>query len=503
MRWHRSKRWVLAASLALAGRADAARAPLPIVERDYDCKIIASTRELPGLPADDPPRMNAWGQVAFFLLDSSTYRSQIRVGHGDLDGHGHPITHLFAEDELSSGTSGFYLFGVGEPTIEDGGSVVFGGSRSSATGDGGPGIFRASWFQRVDKNSAPVVQSTGLDPQSPYMNFPVVSTNSVSSLLFQANDHPRAKLYVGGNLVAQDGVDHVVNLADNAELIAPGNSSDYGYQAYLDTGESAIFLNGTKRDGVPLSGSVMLIGLAVNGNIVPVASWVRLDQSTFPNHWTIEFESDLGHATYVDSAIDPVGLDTVVPLSTSINAWNEVAFLVSGGDRSNDTRIFVTDGKQLVHVHCRDLQQTFGAPGFTVTEISPRALNADGQIAFLARTATPDTFLVRADPIPGQSARPTSCTGLDDGTPCDDGNPVTLSSCASQTCVGQPTGLATSCDGVPDYTPCDAAEPGMQGWCVSQSCVGMSPVPESDPSEDGALAALVLFCVRPRRRAAS
>ena len=65
--------------------------------------------------------------------------------------------------------------------------------------------------------------------------------------------------------------------------------------------------------------------------------------------------------------------------------------------------------------------QTFGASGFTGQQISSRAINDDGQIAFFASTATSGSegFLVRAEPLPGQWARPTSCSGLDDGAPCD------------------------------------------------------------------------------------
>ena len=266
-----------------------------------------------------------------------------------------------------------------------------------------------------------------------------------------------------------------------------------------------IVLNGTVRDSVPQAGNVMLFGLAVNGNIVPVASWIRLDTATFPQRWTLEFESDLGHKTYVDSSIDPIMPYDVYSVTTSLNAWNEIAFVATGlmypDPNPDPSRLFVaTNDGQLWRVHCANMQQTFGAPYFVLQEISTRALNDDGQIAFLGRTADFSTFLVRADPLPGQSARPTSCTGLDDGTPCDDGTPVTISSCHGQVCVGEPTGFATSCDGQPDDTACDAAGAGMQGHCVSQSCVGISPVPEAALPADGVLAVLVLLWIR--RRAA-
>jgi hypothetical protein len=499
MRWRTSVAGLAsAAGLLIGSDAGATRPPLPIVERDYDCKIIASTRELPGLWNDDPPRMNAWGQVAFLTQDAVTSLTQIRVGHGDLDPQGHPITRLFAQNEDSSGIT---VFGVGKPTIEDGGFVVFGGAKTNGNGDGGPAIFRSPWFARVANGSAPVVEGVVLDPTSPYVDFPVVSTNSVSSLLFQSGDGPHRKLYVDSNLVAQEGAGGVQTLDDTSERIAPGNSSFYGYEALLDTGDDVIVLNGTVRDSVPQSGSVLLYGLAVNGNIVPVASWIRIDAGSFPQRWTLEFESDFGHATYVDSAIDAITPFYTYSFATSINAWNEVAFVATGNDGIDDSHVFVADGHQLVHVHCPNMQQTFGASFFVSTEISPRALDTDGQVAFLARTASPDeTFLVRADPIAGQSARPAACTGLDDGTPCDDGNPVTLSSCHAQVCVGAPTGFATSCEGQPDYTACDAAGPGMQGYCASQSCVGQSPVPEPDLPEDAALAALAVLWLRPRRR---
>src|SRR5690606_23512336 len=56
---------LLAVALLLA--ASPAAAQRTVVDREYDCTIIASTREFPyGVDQNGPPPMNAWGQVAFF-----------------------------------------------------------------------------------------------------------------------------------------------------------------------------------------------------------------------------------------------------------------------------------------------------------------------------------------------------------------------------------------------------------------------------------------------------
>jgi len=81
---------------ATANPADAARS---IVDRNYDCKIIASTREFPGGPDWlGPPAMNAWGQVVFeaFTTVGVDTVQELRVGRGD-QVSGVPTSHVVAK----------------------------------------------------------------------------------------------------------------------------------------------------------------------------------------------------------------------------------------------------------------------------------------------------------------------------------------------------------------------------------------------------------------------
>ena len=68
--------------------------------------------------------------------------------------------------------------------------------------------------------------------------------------------------------------------------------------------------------------------------------------------------------------------------------------------------------------------------------ITKRAVNLDGQIAFLAQTFSSDPFVLRADPV--DTARPISCVGLPDDTPCDDGDPDSFWICQTAQCVAVP-----------------------------------------------------------------
>ena len=77
----------LFSAVLLLATGDAAHAARSIVDRNYECKIIASTREFPGGPDWlGPPAMNAWGQVVFKNLTTvgSDTIQELRVGRGDL-----------------------------------------------------------------------------------------------------------------------------------------------------------------------------------------------------------------------------------------------------------------------------------------------------------------------------------------------------------------------------------------------------------------------------------
>ena len=89
--------FLVACVLAAAEPSAAARS---IVDRNYDCTIIASTREFPlGVDSLGPPAMNAWGQVVFatraIVGDDTIF--ELRVGRGELTSGGVPISHAVAK----------------------------------------------------------------------------------------------------------------------------------------------------------------------------------------------------------------------------------------------------------------------------------------------------------------------------------------------------------------------------------------------------------------------
>ncbi|HSJ96775.1 MAG TPA: hypothetical protein VLC53_06875, partial [Myxococcota bacterium] len=203
-------------------------------------------------------------------------------------------------------------------------------------------------------------------------------------------------------------------------------------------------------------------------------------------------------------AVDPVEV-FAIPSSTSVNPWAEVAFL-SSPDGDGET-LLAADGDAVWRVVCEDHAALFGNAPFFDLDLSPRAINAEGQIAFRARTSALvpgtgefQTYVVRADPLPGHGRRPTSCSGLVDGTPCDDGDPETLSACSGGACTGDPIDRPTSCAGLPDDTPCDDGAPATFGYCAAELCVGV-PIPEPRPAAAAALALLTLASLRRARPA--
>ena len=461
---------LLAVSLtALAPAAQAVRAPLTLGIRNYDCKILARTVEFPGL-VFSPPQMNAWGQVAFLV--NSVYQ-QIHVAHGELDAAGRPITWRVADsDPAMSNLSMFSL-----PVIDDNGLVVF-AAYDHTINEGLPlleaqAIFRqpASGFAGGD--GLPVVKNSGWDTGSPFDgDFYDPSTNSAGTLLFAFGSED-SNLYVGGSLVANGFSDPEIH---------PGARSFYAYLGSAGAGVEGLYVNGALLDS---SDTTTISAISVNGDAVPVVSFVRTDSSA---NWTLEVESNLGHQVYLDSTIDAVG--STVPTATSLNGRGEV--VISG--------LRVANGSELWQVKCQNLPQL----GYIGPDTSARAINNEGQIAFIAGDPQSGANLfVRADPIPGQTQLPTSCAGLADGTQCDDGYPPATATCQAGACVGGTTGLPISCAGQPDYTPCDGSASKLPAYCVEQQCVAY-PVPE--PDELSAVAASVAAAAllvrrRPRRKA--
>src|SRR5690606_22186502 len=113
---------LLAAAPMLAPPAGAQ--PRTIVDREYDCRIIASTREFPyGVDQNGPPSMNAWGQVAFFArvrTAEGDMATELRVGRGETDGDGVPRTHAVARAGRAADNSPLGPFDIlSEAMIED------------------------------------------------------------------------------------------------------------------------------------------------------------------------------------------------------------------------------------------------------------------------------------------------------------------------------------------------------------------------------------------------
>jgi hypothetical protein len=264
-----------------------------------------------------------------------------------------------------------------------------------------------------------------------------------------------------------------------------------------------LLVDGALFDEVPDGFAEQLSGLSLGANQVPITAY-SLTVFSPSQRWRLGVNTGLGFVPYVDSAVDPVET-FAVPSSTSVNAWAEVAFL-SSPDGDGET-LLVADGEDLWRVVCDDHAALFGNLPFFDLELSPRAINSDGQIAFRAMTGglVPgtgefQTYVVRADPLPGHGKRPTSCSGLADGTPCDDGDPETLSACSAGVCTGDPIGRPTSCAGLPDDTPCDDGAPATFGYCAAELCVGV-PIPEAHGAPAAAAALLALASLRRARRA--
>src|SRR5215831_19215280 len=93
----------LALAAVLCASAAEARAPLALEVREYDCKVLARTLEFPNLVSGGPPQMNAWGQVAFYGTPVAGPYPQIRVGHGEPDGLGRPVTWRVADADPAVG----------------------------------------------------------------------------------------------------------------------------------------------------------------------------------------------------------------------------------------------------------------------------------------------------------------------------------------------------------------------------------------------------------------
>jgi hypothetical protein len=477
---------VFLAILVLLATSAPAAAQLVIQDRTYDCRVIASTDQFPrGFPYG-APTMNAWGQVAFVatLDPSETY--EIRVGRGELDPQGVPRSTPIARAG-GDGSEPFtrYSSFAFMPVIESAGRLIFQANDPPTGGPVGIAIYRTRTDQPIATEPQAIFENQAANPQSSFVVFSTVDsplTDSQGRVLFRAGTQSADGVFLDGNSIAAIGQNGVMGIG--GFWMDPGGQP---FEAVLvQTGSSGSFeirVDGTVFDSIsdPLTESIG--GFSLAGNAVPILAYTR-SSFTPTTTWQLGVNTGLGFAPYVDSAVDPFEF-FADPRQTSVNAWAEVAFL-SSPDGDGET-LLVADGEEVWRVLCDDMEGIFGSTVIFDYELSTTGINSDGQIAFQAQTPqlVPGTgefrtFIVRADPRPGQGGRPAICTGLPDGTPCDDGDPETISSCSAGTCGGEPIGRPTDCSGLSDDTPCDDGEPGTFGYCEAQQCVGV-PVPEPSP----------------------
>ena len=217
---------------------------------------------------------------------------------------------------------------------------------------------------------------------------------------------------------------------------------------------------------------------------------VSYSRSGFPgiDTWELVVDEHARHERLVDADQDPFE-PFAAPLETSINVWGEVAF-VSSPEGDGDTLLVADGSQQIRRVNCQNQDAIFDASFFDLM-LSPHAINADGQIAFEGTTFA-HRFLVRADPLPGQGAPPTSCAGQLEGARCDDGDPITQSSCHANVCSGDPLyDPPASCVGLANDTACNDGDPATISYCDDGVCVGI-PLPVPEPAATSlAIAALL------------
>jgi hypothetical protein len=489
--------------LLLLSTSAPAAAQLVIEDRTYDCELIASTDQFPRGFAYGAPTMNAWGQVAFVATLDPSGTSEIRVGRGERDPQGVPRSTPIARAG-GDGSVPFTRFGsfAFMPVIESSGRLIFQANDPPTGGPVGVAIYRTRTDHPIASEPQAIFENEAASPQSPFLVFSTVdppTTDSRGRVLFRAATQSGDHLFLDGVSIATIGQGGALGIG--GFWLDPGAQPFEAILVQTSNGGSfEIRVDGTVFDAVTDPFTSSINGFSLAGNQVPILAYTRSSFSPSTT-WQLGVHTGLGFVPYVDSAVDPFEF-FADPRETSVNAWAEIAFL-SSPDGDGDT-LLVADGDAVWRVLCDDMESIFGHTVIFDYDLSEHAINADGQIAFQAKTPglVPGTgqfatYIVRADPRPGQGGRPASCTGLPDATPCDDGDPETISSCSAGVCAGDPVGRPTSCAGLPDDTPCDDGEPGTFGYCASQQCVGV-PVPE--PSEGAAVAAFVLALAALRSR---
>jgi hypothetical protein len=492
----------LVSAVLLLATSDAAHAARSIVDRNYDCKIIASTREFPlGPDGLGPPAMNAWGQVVF--KNSTTVGSdtiqELRVGRGDLS-NGVPVTHAIAKGgETFNGPLAPFA-SIEEAAIDDAARVTFLAYELSP--GGGQGIYRVLTDHPATAKPTALYTAHPLNTGIDYVAFdplPTLGANAGGSVVFAGTNE--ANGYV--NVFFRDDTELARNYSNGIQIVNPPVLLHAGqpwtaFVASLDspTFGQGVWVNGVKLLSSPPNGEGSFDGLSLSGNAGPVIAYTRSGFAGIDT-WELAITGPIGTDVYVDADVDPFE-PFGFAFETSINVWGEVAFVASP-EGDGDTLLVADGSQQIRRVVCRDQFGIFGGPFFDIA-LSPHAINADGQIAFKGRSGA-ERFLVRADPLPGQGAPPTSCAGQLEGARCDDGDPITYSSCQSNACGGNPLyDPPTSCTGLANDTACNDGNPATISYCDDGVCVGM-PLPVPEPNASAlALAAFAVLVLLPRHR---
>ena len=476
--------------------APASAAPHPVVDRLYHCTLIARTTEFPG-GFEAAPTINAHGQVAFTAVRADDVH-EIRVGRGDTDAQGVPTSHVTARASLSP-ASGAQFQQLGPPAIDGSGRVAFWGERPVPPfGESAQGLF----FARFDSGGAsiqPAIDETAGDPSSDFVSFFDPLPSWQGSLLFFAQYREQGSQH--GALFRGPSIAFDPELPPEPSYINDyaadsGGSSAFVFRAtvgsYPDQ-EEQLDLDGTHVfDSIALPGAFS--GVSIASSAIPIVSYARFEADT--TTWQLRVRAADPPAIYVDSTEDPIFAASTpgATVPTSVNGFGEVA-LLAGDGAFPSRRLFVADGDEIQRVVCDNA--VFGGL------IGARAINSDGQIAFLGADLDPPYtgYVARADPLQGL---PTSCVALGDGTPCADDDPETAATCTGGVCTGEGVDRPTSCAGLEDDTPCDDGDPATLAYCAEQACVAASfEVPEPAAGVAGLVAAVALAQLRSRDRSAT
>ncbi len=407
---------------------------------DYHCTVIASTDQFPeglhGLPT-----INSRGRVAFMARRAWPI-NEIRSGDGSVDGTGIPISSAVARSGAPEDPEAQFS-ALTTPVIGDDDRIYWHGYPQLSQGGGaggGIGLYRKRFDRSLAIAAEPVAVSESTRPPGSIDVEEGPTANSTGYILFRGSrigQSIQSGLFFGRDESAVEVGGYPMEW-----VMHPGVQPWFGsigwedsrYHIWVDDGVPLVSVNGVDR---------YLRGLSLNGIILPAVSFIEEIYDVPGTSWRLRVEDRLAGEVRLDDGLDTTGFD-YVPNQTSLNGHAEVAL----ASRRFGEPLVVTDGETAHRVRCAN---SASIPGWFVREInlSSRAINNDGQIAFRARTGSivPSTgadqaYVIRADPL--TTAHPSSCVGLPDATPCDDGDGASVAFCSAGVCSAVPEpGLAT------------------------------------------------------------